>query len=347
MECPGGEQSCEIRNTCDLTPAEIAENAGHSRLAQTLRSYMEMNDISNMYHIMKGMTEKTNPAEDNDEYLLPRPLGETYSVPPSARPFSPPSSLPLPITGYMEMNSSKHSSKSSNISLEITQITTPVTTPNELDQKPPTLEKKEIQSTYHNFYTNTLRKQNSIEKDHQKPTKIIEDHVQSELAEIINDFKNNVFTIQEVEKLVENWRNRNDVQQSFKDKQDALLKMREEYERIQKLMKDDDTKRSTPFDRLKRFFSRSKSSKHHHDQVTPNGKEQRNSNSSSASNQSSQCCNNSKTSTSCQSHRPVSSLSQSSSSKYLSRKSSKKNHDLKCGGQALFFDTTLKQPSPL
>jgi len=41
---------------------------------------------------------------------------------------------------------------------------------------------------------------------------------QDELLEIINDFKNNVFTISEVEKLVEAWRNRNDVQQSFKDK---------------------------------------------------------------------------------------------------------------------------------
>lgn len=43
--------------------------------------------------------------------------------------------------------------------------------------------------------------------------------IQDELIEIINDFKNNVFTISEVEKLVEDWRNRNDVQQSFKEKQ--------------------------------------------------------------------------------------------------------------------------------
>jgi hypothetical protein len=42
---------------------------------------------------------------------------------------------------------------------------------------------------------------------------------QDELVEIINDFKNNVFTITEVEKLVEAWRNRNDVQQSFREKQ--------------------------------------------------------------------------------------------------------------------------------
>lgn len=43
--------------------------------------------------------------------------------------------------------------------------------------------------------------------------------VQDELVEIINDFKNNVFTIAEVEKLVASWQNRHDVQQSFKEKQ--------------------------------------------------------------------------------------------------------------------------------
>lgn len=42
---------------------------------------------------------------------------------------------------------------------------------------------------------------------------------QDELLEIIHDFKNNVLTINEVENLVETWKNRNDVQQSFKEKQ--------------------------------------------------------------------------------------------------------------------------------
>ena len=80
---------------------------------------------------------------------------------------------------------------------------------------------------------------------------------QDELLEIINDFKNNVFTITEVERLVENWRNRNDVQQSFKDKQRQLTAMREEYERIQKRMKEE-MKAPTPFDRIKKFFSKGK-----------------------------------------------------------------------------------------
>jgi hypothetical protein len=42
---------------------------------------------------------------------------------------------------------------------------------------------------------------------------------QDELAEILNDFKNNVYSITEIEMLVDTWRKRNDVQQSFKDKQ--------------------------------------------------------------------------------------------------------------------------------
>lgn len=80
---------------------------------------------------------------------------------------------------------------------------------------------------------------------------------QDELLEIINDFKNNVFTITEVERLVENWRNRNDVQQSFKDKQRQLTAMREEYERIQKRIKEE-MKAPTPFDRIRKFFSKGK-----------------------------------------------------------------------------------------
>lgn len=81
--------------------------------------------------------------------------------------------------------------------------------------------------------------------------------VDDELLEIITDFKNNVFTIQEVEQLVDSWKSRNDVQKSFKDKQEQLQKMREEYERIQQQMKDK-LKRPTPFERMKKMFTKNK-----------------------------------------------------------------------------------------
>lgn len=80
---------------------------------------------------------------------------------------------------------------------------------------------------------------------------------QEELAEIINDFKNNVFTISEVEKLVMEWKNRNETQQSLKEKQEQLNKMRDEYDRIQQKIKDN-MKRPTPFERVKKMFSKSK-----------------------------------------------------------------------------------------
>lgn len=82
--------------------------------------------------------------------------------------------------------------------------------------------------------------------------------VDDELLEIMNDFKNNVFTIQEVEQLVVSWKNRNDVQQSYKDKQEQLQQMRTEYERLQDQMKEK-MKRPTPFERVKKLFSRNKS----------------------------------------------------------------------------------------
>lgn len=90
--------------------------------------------------------------------------------------------------------------------------------------------------------------------------------VDDELLEIITDFKNNVFTIQEVEELVSSWKNRNDVKKSFRDKQEQLQKMREEYERIQHKMKEN-LKRPSPFERMKRIFTR----KHEKDSpvVTP------------------------------------------------------------------------------
>lgn len=82
--------------------------------------------------------------------------------------------------------------------------------------------------------------------------------VDDELLEIINDFKNNVFTINEVEQLVSTWKNRNDVQQSFRDKERQLQKMRDEYDRLQSQMKDR-MKRPTPFERVRKLFSRSSS----------------------------------------------------------------------------------------
>lgn len=107
----------------------------------------------------------------------------------------------------------------------------------------PTKSMKSVKSTKS---TGTLKRQDSD---------ISKKSVDDELLEIINDFKNNVFTIQEVEELVSSWKNRNDVKKSFKDKQEQLQKMREEYERIQEKM-NDNLKRPSPFERMKRLFSR-------------------------------------------------------------------------------------------
>lgn len=89
---------------------------------------------------------------------------------------------------------------------------------------------------------------------------LFEDKVQRELVEIINDFKNNVHSIAQVEKLVDEWKNRNDVQKSFKEKQEQLTQMRLKYEQIQAEMKHA-MKKPTPFERIKKYFTKNKQEK--------------------------------------------------------------------------------------
>ncbi|TMW44877.1 hypothetical protein DOY81_010042 [Sarcophaga bullata] len=88
-------------------------------------------------------------------------------------------------------------------------------------------------------------------------------NVDDELAEIMHDFKNNVLSIREVEVLVEKWKHRNDVQQSFREKQEQIDQLRKEYERIQEQVRSH-LKRDTPFDKFKKLFSRHKSTSNLH-----------------------------------------------------------------------------------
>ena len=50
LECPGGELACDIRNVCELTPSEMAENAGHTKLANALCGYM-VTYFSSTFHL--------------------------------------------------------------------------------------------------------------------------------------------------------------------------------------------------------------------------------------------------------------------------------------------------------
>ncbi|XP_054001924.1 uncharacterized protein LOC128888813 isoform X2 [Hylaeus anthracinus] len=306
LECPGGEIACDLRNVSELTPADLADQAGHARLAHQLRGYMQMNEFTNMYSYLKVISETatddpasadpsltnatTDSTNDKEDYCRPRPLSEAYSVPPAARPItslilpgqlavtpSPTTSNPieanysivpaptpvvvgpstptattttqngleLPLQGYMKMHPAGPRTPTSNVA---SQQPSRTATPTHGRQESHSGHARE-ESSQPCSYGRTTSNSSGKSREPSGP--------QDELLEIINDFKNNVFTITEVERLVENWRNRNDVQQSFKDKQRQLTAMREEYERIQKRIKDE-MKAPTPFDRIRKFFSKGK-----------------------------------------------------------------------------------------
>ncbi|KAL6267700.1 hypothetical protein P5V15_000771 [Pogonomyrmex californicus] len=318
LECPGGDLACDLRNVSELTPADLAEQAGHTRLAHQLRGYMQMNEFTNMYSYLKVISQTTNRStgtgstmdvpstvaseisNEKEDYCQPRPLSEAYLVPPIARPVTTlipnlqttsisntftnnplaanysivPTPTPvinnqLPSTpttsvtsngldmsfqGYMKM----HATGSKPITMNTTNLPPSRTgTPtqnirqecvqNPLGAREDNCSQK-ISSQNH-LYGRTSSNSSTKSREPSGP--------QDELLEIINDFKNNVFTISEVERLVENWQKRNDVQQSFKDKQRQLMAMREEYDRIQKRLKEE-MKTPTPFDKIRKFFSKGK-----------------------------------------------------------------------------------------
>ncbi|KAK7873874.1 hypothetical protein R5R35_005736 [Gryllus longicercus] len=277
LECPGGTLACEIRNVCDLTPAEMAEAANHPKLAHILRGYMQMTEFTIMYDMLGKMSEG-NPKNDSSNYRIPRRLSDTYQIPQSTRtlvdiydqvpsvvrPITPPPASPKPPTneseGYMEMlprnpGSSNNSTKnfgSQNLApvmFELSETLSVKSSPSEATQKISSqcnLDQISLESAHDEKLLQTG-------VNIKKSTEHVSQGVQDELLEIINDFKNNVHTLSEVERLVENWKNRNDVQRSFKEKQEQLNQMREQYQVLQQQMKSQ-MKRPTPFDRIRKIF---------------------------------------------------------------------------------------------
>uniref|UniRef100_A0A182PGR1 DBB domain-containing protein n=1 Tax=Anopheles epiroticus TaxID=199890 RepID=A0A182PGR1_9DIPT len=389
IESPGGEIACEMRNISGRTPSDIAEVAGHYKIASALKNFSQMNELTTMYHYFKGVSggssdqvmiqpkqhngvatvraqNKTdaekimshvhalkqaegyidmNCANGSDQvdgtsvpnihYLNDRPLAE----------LSPPSSdekdvcgenehnfdVARPDTDRLRCNGSLRSMESSERSkydifsnecsdlLEncetgstasaecvtngdymVQPSNAPFTPPEQTSTPPPPLpataepmgdymiqpsnipvhpycnvpervdrgeegERKVTESPSH--VRLSFRREESTEDTYGTTTAGLPRRrhtsgsegrtVDDELLEIISDFKNNVFSIQEVEQLVTLWKNRNDVQKSFREKQDQLQRMREHYEQIQRELKDK-LKRPTPFERMRSFFSRTK-----------------------------------------------------------------------------------------
>ncbi|XP_037027608.1 phosphoinositide 3-kinase adapter protein 1 isoform X1 [Bradysia coprophila] len=362
MECPGGETACDIRNHAGKTPPELAESSGFIALSATLRSFVQMNEFTTMYHYFKGITDSNTSStqvmieEKSLDGTKPSNLERKESSP------------PISTEGYMEMSGSDQDSGGStnavsnlnyinvdyakddevNKNLNDTKLTNELEVlTNEMKILEPDYfesnetnrtdqfsqecsnllencqslnSSNESQSDYllqpSNIPVNNGKVDNDfgdyltqpsnrpvelkilcenanyqmqptnrkvinpstpIDVDHQSHLKMnfkksnkslvksdssSKASADDELLEIMNDFKNHVFTIQEVEQLVMSWKNRNDVKQSDKERQEQLEKMRCEYERIQAQMKEK-MKRPTPFDRVKKFkklFFRNKSS---------------------------------------------------------------------------------------
>ncbi|KAI5636138.1 dof, BCAP, and BANK (DBB) motif, domain-containing protein [Phthorimaea operculella] len=308
LECPGGGAAVALRNARQRTPADLARDHKHFKLADVLADHLKINEFSNMYYYLKNMSDndKEDAQDDNEiksqeELRIVEPCDTVdspshdkteHEAEEASDPFSEACTQNLEVLEKNEKAEEKkqrptlklpkvkeqlyqndfplHDGKiqqaiehdylfqPSNIKVE-----SPKFKPNNLyanssrlmpqqsdniflyspteENKPFTIETPTSDISQINLSTKDIRCSGSVKsgKDNFPLTG------QEELAEIINDFKNNVFTISEVEKLVMEWKNRNETQQSLKEKQEQLNKMREEYDKIQQKIKDK-MKRPTP-----------------------------------------------------------------------------------------------------
>jgi len=123
LESPGGEQACQLRNASQMTPADVAEASNHQKLAQALKGYMQMTELTSMYSILKGISDGHQPRDDPDaNYLLPRPLDDSYLVPPAPRPVEP---QPPPIAVDLHCYTNVGSPLTSNAAMFNYQIPPP------------------------------------------------------------------------------------------------------------------------------------------------------------------------------------------------------------------------------
>uniref|UniRef100_A0A6P7GY54 Uncharacterized protein LOC114347904 n=1 Tax=Diabrotica virgifera virgifera TaxID=50390 RepID=A0A6P7GY54_DIAVI len=187
-----------------------------------------------------------------DGYMVPKSMQQFYKICPAPRPVVKDDNPNFPSTSSHEWQPN----------LEYIPMHTPVSVPKEeqpLLQRNNSVNKEEPIITICEESIDAMNK--SMRKN--KKSEDVEDRVQKELAEIINDFKNNIHSITQAERLVEEWKNRNDVQKSFKEKQEQLTEMRIKYDQIQSKMKTA-MKKPTPFERMRKLFSKPK---HDHQQI--------------------------------------------------------------------------------
>ncbi|XP_049867771.1 phosphoinositide 3-kinase adapter protein 1 isoform X2 [Pectinophora gossypiella] len=329
LECPGGGAAVALRNARHRTPADLARDYKHHRLADVLADHMKINEFSNMYYYLKNMSD--NDKDDLQEERKPQEelriveACDTVDSPTHDKtepkthesttdPFSEACTQNLEIPEKnIEEKKSRPTLKLPKVKEQLYQNEFPLhdDTRGRIQQaiehdylvQPSNIKVESPKFRPNNLYANSSRlmpQQNDIflySPTEESKTFTIDTPTsdisqinlntkdirssgsmksgketfpltgQEELAEIINDFKNNVFTISEVEKLVMEWKNRNETQQSLKEKQEQLNKMREEYDKIQQKIKDN-MKRPTPFERVKKMFSKNKNKNHDHSNGT-------------------------------------------------------------------------------
>lgn len=86
------------------------------------------------------------------------------------------------------------------------------------------------------------------------PKPLTLDATDENLVELLNDFKDNVYNMAQLELLFENWKSRSDVQNGMKERKKELKKIRDEYNKIQEELRKN-KKTNVLFEKFTKFLA--------------------------------------------------------------------------------------------
>jgi len=207
---------------------------------------------------------KVNSSSIKDYYDLPRKTSEEYSIPPLARPLLPGKKKQSPVLvkknsdslpvdhGYLIMApaiSSKNSESSgSSNSLNVSSSGSSGVGNTGLQSQ---MHPSAVENPNGDSHWNDHKNISTIEEDPDSTDATSGvDSTEMELIELMKAFKQNKYTMKEIETMFEAWKSRSDVHTSMQEKYESLKQMREEYKKMAK-----NNKNLSAFERIKSKFT--------------------------------------------------------------------------------------------
>lgn len=245
LDSPGAGSACRVRNLRGHNPADIAEKEGHLCLANMLDNYSRLSETAEIYIYMKGMTEDDPSVYyENIRTAFQNDIENTISCSEDHR--SSESNSKVRISASAENLS--ESDKMAAATRMCTSQPNLLKRAGEMAEVSPASTASIARDVERFLHSNEQEDSSKCSNIKMYPES------QQELIQLLEDFKQEKYSIGEVELLFHNWKLRRENAGSFYEKQEQLKMMQQKYELIQRKCQEN-TKKKSAVERFRSFLN--------------------------------------------------------------------------------------------